>query len=221
VTVGLLNALYQYSGAPREPEALARQACEIEIDILRKPIGVQDQYIAAFGGLRYLKFGPGLDIAVHPVNLNRSVLDDLDNLLMLFFTGKTRRADNILAEQRSNISQKTKVLELMANQASQVRELIEAGRVDQLGPMLHQGWEAKRRLAGTISNGELDAIYARALEAGATGGKISGAGGGGFFLLCVPSEKRPAVRKALSDLREMPFRLERGGSRVVLNMQRY
>jgi D-glycero-alpha-D-manno-heptose-7-phosphate kinase len=221
VTVGVLNALYQYIGVTATAEQLAREACEIEIEILRKPIGVQDQYIAAYGGLRHFEFGPGQGVAVHTVKAQRAVLEDLDNLLMLFFTGKTRKADSILSEQRSNIGKKTEVLAQMTQQAVQVRELIECGQVDRLGPMLHEGWEAKRRLAGTISNGELDDIYERALRAGATGGKISGAGGGGFFLLCVPSEKRASVRKALADLREMPFRLERGGSRVVLNMQRY
>ncbi|MGD0652655.1 MAG: GHMP kinase, partial [Verrucomicrobiia bacterium] len=102
-----------------------------------------------------------------------------------------------------------------------VRQIIEAGDAQGLGRLLHQGWEAKRKLAHSISNREMDEIYERAVKAGALGGKISGAGGGGFFLLCVPSDKRQAVRHALSNLREMPFRLERGGSRVVFNMQRY
>jgi D-glycero-alpha-D-manno-heptose-7-phosphate kinase len=221
VTVGVLNALYQYTGVTATADQLAREACEIEIETLRKPIGVQDQYIAAYGGLRHFLFGPGLDVRVQTVKTDRTVLEDLDNMLMLFFTGKTRKADNILSEQRSNIGKKSETLEMMTRQAVRVRELIEAGHVEQLGPMLHEGWNAKRQLAGAITNNELDGVYQRALDAGATGGKISGAGGGGFFLLCVPSEKRSAVRRALSELREMPFRLERGGSRVVLNMQRY
>lgn len=221
VTVGVLNALHHFVGETPTAEQLAREACAIEIDVLGKPIGVQDQYIAAYGGLRCFTFGPGEGIQVAAVPASRSTLEDLDNMLMLFFTGKTRQAANILSEQRQNIAQRTVVLQTMADQARQVRGLIESGSVDALGAVLHDGWEAKRRLASGVSNSAMDEIYERAVRAGALGGKIAGAGGGGFFLLCVPSDKRQAVRQALSSLREMPFRLEKGGSRVILNMQRY
>ena len=221
VTVGVLNALYHHVGATPTAEQLAREACEIEIDIIGKPIGVQDQYIAAYGGLRYFKFGPGPEVRVNLIDASRATLDDLDNMLMLFFTGKTREAASILAEQKSNIEKKADLLKAMAQQAEQVRKAIATGAIDSLGSLLHKAWEAKRKLAGTITNSQLDKIYERALKAGALGGKISGAGGGGFFLLCVPSDKRQSVRQALTDLREMPFRLEKGGSRVVLDMQRY
>ena len=221
VTVGVLNALYQYVGETVTAERLAREACAIEIDTLGKPIGVQDQYIAAYGGLRWFGFGPGAEVQARALNVSRMALEDLDNMLMLFFTGKTRSAAGILATQKANIAGKVAVLQAMTRQAGEVRDLLTAGRVEELGGLLHRGWEAKRQLAAGISSGEMDAIYERAMAAGARGGKISGAGGGGFFLLCVPSEKRQAVRQALCGLREMPFRLERGGSRVVLNMQRY
>ena len=221
VTVGVLNTLYHYVGATPTTEQLAHEACEIEIAILGKPIGVQDQYIAAFGGLRCFEFGPGRGVKVTAVETTRTALEDLDNMLMLFYTGKTRQAASILSQQKSNIGQKAEVLEQMTQQAHQVRRLIEVGDIDGLGAMLHQGWEAKRKLAAGVSSGELDEIYERAVKAGALGGKISGAGGGGFFLLCVPSNKRQAVRQALANLREMPFRLERGGSGIVLNLQRY
>ena len=221
VTVGVLNALYHHVGATPTAEQLAREACEIEIDIIGKPIGVQDQYIAAYGGLRYFKFGPGPEVRVNLIDASRATLDDLDNMLMLFFTGKTRESASILAEQKSNIEKKADLLKAMAQQAEQVRKAIATGAIDSLGSLLHKAWEAKRKLAGTITNSQLDKIYERALKAGALGGKISGAGGGGFFLLCVPSDKRQSVRQALTDLREMPFRLEKGGSRVVLDMQRY
>jgi D-glycero-alpha-D-manno-heptose-7-phosphate kinase len=145
----------------------------------------------------------------------------MDNMLMLFFTGRTRQASTILSEQKSKIAQKSDVLREMANQAREVRRIIEAGDVEGLGRMLHRAWEAKRKLADSITNNEMNEIYDRAVKAGALGGKISGAGGGGFFLLCVPSDKRQSVRQALSNLREMPFRLERGGTRVILNLQRY
>jgi len=221
VTVGVLHALYHYIDATPTTEQLAREACEIEIEILGKPIGVQDQYIAAYGGLRCFEFGPGSAVRISSVEATRTALEDIDNMLMLFYTGKTRQAATILSQQKSNIGQKAEVLQQMKRLALEVRRLVEAGDIDGLGTMLHQGWEAKRKLASGVSSGELDEIYERAVKAGALGGKISGAGGGGFFLLCVPSDKRPAVRQALANLREMPFRLERGGSRIVLNLQRY
>jgi D-glycero-alpha-D-manno-heptose-7-phosphate kinase len=221
VTVGALNALHHYVGDTPTAEQLAREACAIELDILKKPMGVQDQYIAAYGGLRCFHFGPGKGTQVESVRASRETLEDLDNDLMLFFTGKTRQASGILSEQKHNIAVKAAVLQRMASHAEEVRGLLEAGRVEALGRMLHNNWAEKRKLAAGISSSELDELYERAVQAGAVGGKISGAGGGGFFLLCVPSDRRQAVRRALSNLREMPFRLEKGGSRVVLNMQRY
>ena len=221
VTVGVLNALYHFVGGTPTAEQLAREACEIEINILKKPIGVQDQYIAAYGGLRCFHFGPGNGVTVESVTVAPTVLEDLDNMLMLFFTGKTRQSSGILAEQKANIVHLGDELRTMARQAERARSLIELGNVEALGLLLHQGWEAKRKLARAISNPAMDEIYERAIQGGALSGKISGAGGGGFFLLCVPSDKRQSVRRALSDLREMPFRLDRGGTRVVLNMQRY
>jgi D-glycero-alpha-D-manno-heptose-7-phosphate kinase len=221
VTVGVLNALYHYVDATPTTEQLARDACAIEIEILGKPIGVQDQYIAAYGGLRCFEFGPGPGVKVTPIKTTRTALEDLDNMLMLFYTGKTRQASSILSQQKSSVGRNIEVLQRMKQQAHQVRQSVEAGDIDGLGAILHQGWEAKRKLAQGVSSSELDEIYERAVRAGALGGKISGAGGGGFFLLCVASDKRQAVRQALANLREMPFRLERGGSRIVLNMQRY
>lgn len=221
VTVGVLNALHHYAGNTPTTEQLAREACEIEIETLGKPIGWQDQYIAAFGGLRAFEFGPGRAIRVEPVGASREVLEDLDNMLMLFYTGKTRQASRILLQQKVNMGRRLDTLHGMVRQAREARQLIESGDVGALGALLHRGWMAKRTLARNVSSNELDAIYERALKAGALGGKISGAGGGGFFLLCVPSDKRRSVRKALSKLKEMPFRLERGGSRVVVNVQGY
>jgi D-glycero-alpha-D-manno-heptose-7-phosphate kinase len=220
--VGVLHALYAYIGVTPTAEQLAREACDIEINKLGKPIGVQDQYIAAYGGLRFFQFGPGKEVKTTPVNISRGALEDLDNMLMLFFTGKTRKADTILAKQKENLATQVDTIREMTRQAAEVRQFLENGDIAALGPMLYRGWEAKRRLtSGATSNSELDEMYERAMQAGCVGGKIAGAGGGGFFLLCVPSDKRQAVRQALSNLREMPFRLERGGSRVILNIQRY
>src|SRR5262249_776616 len=140
------------------------------------------------------------------VKVSREVREDLDNMLMLFYTGKTRPASRILAQQKANMRRRGDTLHGMARQAREARQLIESGESTGLGGLLHRGWAAKRTLAQRISSRGLDETYERALKAGALGGKITGAGGGGFFLLCVPSDKRRAVRAALSNLREMPFR---------------
>lgn len=221
VTVGVLNALYHYVGEMPTAERTAREACAIEIDILGKPIGMQDQYIAAFGGLRCFRFGPGLRVETTEVKASPGALADLDSMLMMFFTGKTRQASDILSQQRHRIGDNTQVLRQMGQLADRFRDALESDRVDEVAALLDEGWRAKKSLADGITSHEIDELYDRALAAGALGGKITGAGGGGFLLLCVPSDKRTSVRQALSGLREMPFRLERGGSRVVLNLPRY
>jgi D-glycero-alpha-D-manno-heptose-7-phosphate kinase len=221
VTVGTLNALYHLRGHTPSAEQLAREACDIEIQILKKPIGVQDQYIAAYGGLRFFEFRKDGSVKTDLLTPQRETLEDLDNHLMLFFTGRTRSSSAILSEQNADLDQKAAMLNQLAEQAHRVRDLILKGNIMEIGRLLHESWKVKRKLASKISDAELDAIYERALNAGAVGGKISGAGGGGFFLLFVPGDKRQSVRAALKGLREMPFRLERGGSRVILNVQKY
>ncbi|MAG59627.1 GHMP kinase [Candidatus Woesebacteria bacterium] len=221
VTVGVLNALYHYVGHTPPAQQLASEACEIEIDILKKPIGFQDQYIAAFGGLRFIEFRKRGGVKVEKVDIGETVVEDLDNQLMLFFTGKTRSAAGILTEQKSNIKKKTLVLNKMAHQARRVCHFLENGRVSKLGEVMNEGWKLKKSLASQISNSELDDLYIKAKEAGAIGGKIPGAGGGGFLLLVVPDTKRQAIRRALRGLKEMPFRLEIDGSKVIFDIRRY
>ncbi len=218
VTVGVLNALYQYTGRAKSSEQLAQEACEIEIDILGKPIGVQDQYIAAYGGLNFIEFRKDGVISVEPLNLGEELLDDLNSSMMVFFTGKTRQAASILKEQKENIEKKNRVLQEMAQQARVGRRLLQEGRVAALGKMLDEGWRLKKSLASKISDSEIDKIYAAAKKAGAYGGKISGAGGGGFLTVFVPSTKREKVREALKGLREMPVALEKDGSKVIFNV---
>lgn len=217
VTVGVLNALYHYQGITPPAEKLAEEACEIEIDICGKPIGVQDQYIAAFGGLRFFDFRKGGSVVPIKLNANDSLCEDLDAHLMLFFTGKTRKSETILSEQRENIPDKEKILCQMADQARRLKHALEGGDYFAVGRELREGWEHKKKLASKISNGGIDSIYEKALTAGALGGKITGAGGGGFCLLFVEPSKRQSVRRALSDLQEMPFHLERDGSKVIFN----
>jgi D-glycero-alpha-D-manno-heptose-7-phosphate kinase len=220
VTVGVLNALYLYQGQAVEAERLAREACEIEIETLGKPIGVQDQYIAAYGGVRTLEFMKSGLVVAKKVEMSEQIWDDLHKHMMVFFTGKTRQAATILAEQKNNINDKNKVLLEMAEQARQAEKLLNKGKIEELGRLLDEGWKLKKQLASKISDPEIDAAYTAAKRAGAYGGKISGAGGGGFFTLFVPSEKRAAVRKALAGMREMPIGLSRDGSKVIFNIRK-
>lgn len=218
VTVGVLNALYQYTGRAVDAERLARESCEIEIERLGKPIGAQDQYIAAYGGVRFIEFNKR-GIKVRDLNLSRERLDDLKNYMMIFFTGRTRKADSILLEQKNNIANKNQILIHMADQARQASELVMAGKFEKLGHLLDEGWKLKKQLASKISDPEIDRIYNAAKKAGAIGGKISGAGGGGFLTLFVPTNKREGVRKAMNGLQEMPVGLSRDGSKVIFNIR--
>ena len=219
VAVGALHALYSYRGNLITAEQLAREACEIEIETLGKPIGVQDQYIAAYGGLRYFVFTKD-GVCSERVQLSVPLLRRLNESLMLFFTGVTRKADHILKEQKDNIAERLASLRRMKAMVHEGRAALQAGRLDALGELLHEAWEEKKKLASQISNGEIDEMYAAARRAGAIGGKIAGAGGGGFLLLYCPPEKREAVRAALSRLRELPFQIEPDGSKVIFNYRR-
>jgi D-glycero-alpha-D-manno-heptose-7-phosphate kinase len=219
VAVGALHALYSFRGDLPTAEQLAREACEIEIDTLGKPIGVQDQYIAAFGGLRYFEFAKS-GVFSQRLQLPVAQVRRLNESLMLFFTGVTRKADNILQEQKDNIAERLASLRRLKEMVHQGRAALLDGQVDALGELLHEAWEEKKKLASQISNGEIDEMYAAARRAGAIGGKIAGAGGGGFLLLYCPPEKREAVRASLSQLRELPFQIEPDGSKVIFNYRR-
>ena len=220
VTVGSLHALTIYLGQPAHPEYLARTACEIEIDILRKPIGVQDQYIAAYGGLRFIEFTTEGQIRCEKLVLAPEVQRNLDENLLLFFTGVTRESASILTEQQSNIVGRKAVLSEMKRLAYEARDELRRGNTDAIGHLLHEGWELKKQMASRISNGSIDELYRAARSAGALGGKITGAGGGGFLLLYCPEGKREPVRRALHHLRELPFKFESDGSKPIFNYRR-
>lgn len=222
VTVGLLNAMYAYQGELKTADVLAEQACEIEIDVLGKPIGKQDQYIAAYGNLRLIEFRPSGRVDVEPVALDPEKKRRLSECLMLFFTGITRSADGILAEQKKNIEDRRPILERMRGQAHELHKGLVNGTVDILGEIMHQGWLDKRQLAAKISSDGIDRMYQSALDMGALGGKIAGAGGGGFLLLYCPPERQEALRTPLrrAGLKELPFSLERDGTKVIFNVRR-
>ena len=220
VTVGALHAMYAYQRQLVLSERLAQEACVIEREVLAKPIGVQDQYIAAYGGLRFIEFCPGGQIDVQRVLLSERTMRRLNDSLLLFFTGITRRADTILKEQRANIRERLSILNEMKCIAHTARDCLQSGNADAVGELLHESWQLKKRLASQISNGTLDDMYATARQAGAIGGKISGAGGGGFLLLYAPKEKQESVRDALGHLQELPFTLGQDGSKVIFDYQR-
>lgn len=220
VTVGLLNALHAYVGESVTAETLAREACQIEIDILGKPIGKQDQYIAAYGGLRHFKFLGNEEVESTRIEISEGARQRLGESLLLFYTGVTREASSVLTEQKKNIGRKTQILTEMRNQADELARLLKLGTIASLGQTLREGWQRKKQLASGITNPQIDELYELAMSAGAIGGKVTGAGGGGFFLVCVPPENRAAVRKKLSHLRELPINLERDGSKIIFNVRR-
>jgi len=216
-TVGLLNALHAYKGQHVPAEVLAREACRIEIEIVGEPIGKQDQYIAAYGGIQFIEFNRDGSVFVDPVIISKEMKDHLQDNLMLFYTGITRRANTILKEQKDNSGQ-NKLFELKALKqlAYDLREALQKKKsTDDFGCVLHEGWKIKKSLANGISNPEIDELYEKALKAGALGGKILGAGGGGFLLLYVPGERQAKVRESLSVLKETKFNFEPQGSKII------
>jgi D-glycero-alpha-D-manno-heptose-7-phosphate kinase len=220
LTVGLLNALYAYQSNPRPAEQLAEEACEVEIDILGKPIGKQDQYIAAFGGLELLTFRRDGTVGVEAVEVPDSLRRKLNGNLMLFYTNRTRKSAEILSEQKAGIQDRVSVLRDMKRQALEVREYIAQDALDKVGYLLDRAWKLKKSLATRISDDGIDQMYSLACGAGALGGKICGAGGGGFLLVYCPPRCQETVRQSLGAYREMPFNLERDGSKIIFNVRR-
>jgi D-glycero-alpha-D-manno-heptose-7-phosphate kinase len=220
VTVGSLHAMYVFQNETVTAERLAHEACQIEIDMLEKPIGVQDQYIVAYGGLRLLEFFPDGEVKNSKVELKKEQQRQLNENLLLFFTGVTRQADRILDEQKHNINDRLPVLREMKQMAYEAHRQLQAGNVEIIGELLHESWQLKKQLAKQISNGSIEIMYEVARKAGAIGGKITGAGGGGFLLLYCPHDRQKDVRAALSKLQELPFQIEPDGTKVILNYRR-
>ncbi len=220
VTVGLLHALFAYQGRQVTAEELAERACTIEINRCRKPIGKQDQYIAALGGIRDIRFGPGDDVVAEELVLSSAERRALQQQIMLFYTGITRSADPILAEQNANIEGTRPQLDLLRDLAGFAVERLRSGDVDAIGPAVRESWEAKRKLASGVSNDQVDSAVSLALDAGASGAKLTGAGGGGFLLVICSMDRQRAVRENLGHMQELPVKLDRLGSRVMLNALR-
>lgn len=220
VTVGLLHALWAYQGHHASAEELAEGACTIEIERCGKRIGRQDQYIAALGGVRDMRFGPGDKVVATEVELSPHDRRALQDQVLLFYTGVTRSATEILKEQSANVGSSLVDLGALRDLAASAAERLRKGDVDALGHAMRDSWELKRKLASGVSNERIDAAVDAALDAGATGAKLTGAGGGGFLLVICPPESQRAVRHALAEMRELPVKLDRLGSRVVFNVMR-
>jgi len=221
LTVGLLNAFYNYQGHQVTAEQLAREACEIEIDILKKPIGKQDQYIAAYGGVNKFTFNNDETVTAESLNLSRDSRIRLGSNLLLHFTNITRKADVILSEQKNKTNDNLNSLNNLAAMVPILEKELCNGNWDSLGAMLKDNWEIKKKLATGITIPEIEEMVDIALEKGALGVKIAGAGGGGFLLSYVPRNEQDNFRKAMHNYVELPFMLDPFGSRIIFNMRRY
>lgn len=216
-TVGVLNNLAAYTNQYRSKEQLAQGACEIEIDLLKEPIGKQDQYAAAYGGLNVIEFHPNGHVSVQPVYMSRDHQKHLEENLVMFYVGNQRKASDILSKQRANTSQEEKfrALQQMVDLVYPLRDALIKGQLDEMGRILNENWQLKQSLAQGISNPEINELYELGLKNGALGGKLLGAGGGGFMLFYCPIENQPKLKSALSKVRSFDFTFEQDGSKVI------
>ncbi len=216
LSVGLLNALYAYNGQLASRSKLAHEACEIEINRLESPIGKQDQYAAAFGGVNYIKFNSSGSVDVEPVPIKEECIEKLQSEFLLLYTNTKRDANQILEKQSKAAKDQTKILTEMRDLADAMRQsLLNDCDLNQFGQLLHQGWELKRSLGHGISNPAIDDWYSEARKLGARGGKLLGAGGGGYLLLMAPPDKHSLIREKLQPAGEIDFEIDRNGSRIV------
>ena len=215
VTVGLLNALHRFAGREVSAAQLADEACRIEIDVLGQPIGRQDQYAAAFGGINSISFtGEGVD--VEPLDLGDDVLERLESEFTLVFTGMSRRASSVLSESPEDESDRLARLRTIRTQADEARAHLECGDLSGLGELIEVAWQAKRGITASVSNEELDALHDRLLNLGANGAKLLGAGGGGFFLVHGDTTLRERLTAELgANHRIIPLSVDFFGSRII------
>ena len=217
-TVGLVHALYASRGQMVRKESLARDAIHIEQNLIGEAVGSQDQISAAFGGFNRIEFRRNDSFAVEPVILPPARRDELTAHLMLCFTGVSRIAAEVAKSKIDNLKHRQTELQRMGEMVDQAVAMLQDSRrpIEEFGALLDESWKYKRRLSDRVSSPEIDALYAAARDAGALGGKILGAGGGGFLLLFAKPERQPAIRERLNRLVHVPFKFEDAGSRVVL-----
>jgi len=221
LTVGLLNAFYQHQGILVTSEQLAREACHIEIDVLKRPIGRQDQYIAAYGGLKTFTFYKDHNVEVREIEMDTISKRKLGSNLLLFFTNSTRIASSILEEQSKNVKNTLRYHNVIRDLAYSTRDALLRLDIDEVGHNLKENWEMKKHLAENVSNPDIEKMHDTSMRAGALGAKISGAGGGGFLLVYCERHLQDKLRKAMKEYRELPFLLEKFGSRIIFNQTRY
>ncbi|MFY0599617.1 MAG: hypothetical protein JXR03_08085 [Cyclobacteriaceae bacterium] len=216
-TVGLLHNLYATKGIHVSKEQLAKEACEIEIEKLGEPIGKQDQYAAAYGGLNIIRFNSDETVSVENIYLSNTILSTLQDNLIMFYTGSQRKANEILSEQKTNTKAADKKATLieMTQLVDELKVLLTSGQLDDFGKLLHHNWLLKKQLASKISNTDINDAYDLALKNGALGGKLLGAGGGGFLLFYCEKEKQPDLIRAMEKFRRIEFGLEHEGSKVI------
>lgn len=221
-TVGLLHTLACYQGKYISKGKLAEEACKVEIEKLGAPIGKQDQYAAAYGGLNFISFHKDDTVSIEPIITRADTIQSLQENLVMFYTGLTHDANKILAEQKQNIAQmdKTKNLLRMCELAREMKQSLEKNELKDFGAILNESWQKKRELAGDISNSRIDELYQCAIQNGAVGGKLLGAGGGGFLLFYCPKERQDLLREKLR-LKPFPFQFEHDGSSVVYIGDKY
>ena len=221
LTVGLLNALYTLKGENISSSRLAEEACEIEIEVLDSPIGKQDQYAAAFGGLNFIKFHSDETVTLDNLNLKSEQLLEINSKLLLFYTGLSSESSVVLKEQKVNTETNKSTInniDKMVEIAEKLNTDFLSGKFSNLGTRLREGWNLKKNLASKISNTKIDEYYNSAIDSGAIGGKILGSGGGGFILLYADPKDHFKVRKSLKDLKELDFNLSNKGSEVIVNI---
>lgn len=219
MVVGLINAFYAYQGRTIDADRLAELACKIEIDILRNPIGKQDQYAVAFGGLNYITF-TSKGIGVNKIKLENDIRRKLDNNLVMFFTNITRKSSAILSEQKENIIKDIStigILKSLKTMADEMYHFLCKNEIDKVGEYLNENWELKKHLSSNISNLTIDKMYKDALSAGALGGKIAGAGGGGFLILYCDTQHKDVLVEKLNGNRKFDFKFEPHGSKIIFN----
>jgi D-glycero-alpha-D-manno-heptose-7-phosphate kinase len=223
-TVGLLNAIHSYCGIFSGRKELAEEACEVELDDLHEPIGKQDQFASALGGFNYLRFNPHNSVDIQPFTHMHSTLARLEQSLLMFYLGQRDVASVVLTQQRDNLETDKACQDTMRRMVELtecLRRDLEANSIDSFGEILHEGWMLKSTMAKGITNRAIDDIYGRARKAGAIGGKVLGAGGGGFFLAVAPPERHARIVAALRDLRPIDFRFESLGTTIVFSEINY
>ena len=217
-TVGLLHALYGFKHQYVSNEQLAAQSCHIEIEICGDPIGKQDQYAAAYGGLNYIRFHPDDSVSVDPIICSADTLTRLQDQIVVFYTGRSRGAGELLAEQSKKTASETRVQDTLVKMVALAEDLkreLEHNNLDAFGEILHENWMLKKTLVEGISDSELDDWYETARRAGALGGKLLGAGRGGFMMFFAPPERHEAIVHALPGMREVRFRFDNNGSQII------